>query len=155
MTSRCAQVVIGRIVDSKGPCSASCTRSLEAQGTLACSHRDLLQVVLASGESLHCQLPQDLQGQLLFKGSGFFIVAPVTTAQSKSNSSLPPSSASKSAEPQHQQSFLDSSAHLSQSNEAKQGTTPADSQANVEPGWQVVYVLADADLPELARQGLW
>lgn len=81
-----------------------------------------LQAVLATGESVLCTLPQDLQSQLLFKGSGFFVVAPT-----KSTLALLKPPAAQSA--------------ASCSNETL--------------GWAVVYVLADDDPPELARQGLW
>lgn len=39
-----------------------------------------VQVTLATGEYIDCTLPRELQQQLLFRGSGFFVLAPVTAA---------------------------------------------------------------------------
>lgn len=80
------------------------------------------QAVLATGESLCCTLPKDLHSQLLFRGSGFFVIAPDSSASTVTPFKLP-------------------GAELPANNGAK--------------GWTVVYVLADADPPELARQGHW
>lgn len=38
-----------------------------------------VQAVLASGDNISCILPKNLQSQLLFRGSGFFIVSPAST----------------------------------------------------------------------------
>ena len=84
-----------------------------------------LQAVLASGQSLQCNLSQELQIQLLFKGSGFFVVAPTLSA-------TPDLSQLKSS--------------------ATQTAAPS---TDVKSGWVVAYVLADDDPPELARQDLW
>ena len=80
------------------------------------------QAVLATGESLSCTLPKDLHSQLLFRGSGFFVIAP-----DSSTSTVTP--------------LKPPGAELPANNDAK--------------GWTVVYVLADEDPPDLARQGHW
>ena len=83
------------------------------------------QAVLASGEILFCTLPQSLQANLLFRGSGFFIVAHAATG----SSGLPLFKTSVS-----------------------QAAIAKDHDDN---GWAVAYVLADDDPPDLARKGLW
>lgn len=111
----------------------------------------LSQVAFPSGDSIECNLPQNLQGQLLFRGSGFFIVAP--PASSTQGESALTGSTSEQEQQQQQEVKFDSSTHLAWLNTAS--AVAADSTASTEPLWQVVYVLADEDLPELARQGLW
>lgn len=39
-----------------------------------------VQVTLTTGDYIDCTLPRELQQQLLFRGSGFFVLAPVTAA---------------------------------------------------------------------------
>lgn len=111
-----------------------------------------VQVVLASGDSLQCIVPQNLQGQLLFRGSGFFIVAPPKAADHTQDTHSYPSTNGKSGVPQL---APDNSNQLALSDHDARNSVFVDSQSDVEPCWHVVYVLADADLPELARQGLW
>lgn len=50
---------------------------LDQIGPESCNCSICVQVALATGEFLACNLPKQLQQQLLFRGSGFFIVAPV------------------------------------------------------------------------------
>ncbi|DBA80202.1 TPA: hypothetical protein ACH3X2_007665 [Trebouxia sp. C0005] len=114
-----------------------------------------VQVALPSGDSLQCVLSPELQGQLLFRGSGFFIVAPPAPVQSKHNSQVLASSSSKEEEQsqqQQQQSVLDSWTHLALQHRDEQSIAAADGKAGC---WRVIHVLADEDPPELARQGLW
>lgn len=106
-----------------GSSSSHSGRLTARLANLACTL--YLQAVLASGQSLHCDLPQELQSQLLFKGSGFFIVA--TTLAATTESSQLKSSATQTAAPSN----------------------------DVKSGYVVAYVLADDDPPELARHGLW
>jgi hypothetical protein len=114
---------------------------------------------LPSGHSLQCILSPELQGQLLFRGSGFFIVAPPAPVQSKHNSQAPASSPSEeeeqSQQQQQQQLVLDSRTNLALQHGDEQSTAAADGKAGSQPCWTVIYVLADEDPPELARQGLW
>lgn len=109
-----------------------------------------VQVAFPSGDSIECNLPQNLQGQLLFRGSGFFIVAPPASS-TQGHPALTGSTSEQ--EQQQQQVTVDSSTHHARPNKAS--TVAAETTASTEPSWQVVYVLADEDLPELARQGLW
>ena len=115
------------------------------------------QVAFPSGDSIECNLPQNLQGQLLFRGSGFFIVAPSASSTqgdpALTGSTSEPEQQQQQQQQQQQEGIFDSSTHLARPNKAS--TVAADSTASTEPLWQVVYVLADEDLPELARQGLW
>ncbi|DBA82895.1 TPA: hypothetical protein ACH3X1_006687 [Trebouxia sp. C0004] len=108
------------------------------------------QVALPFGDSLQCILPPELQGQLLFRGSGFFIIAPPTPVQSKHNSQTIASSVSK--EEEQQQSVLDGGTHVLLQHRDEQSTAAGDGKAG---SWRVIYVLADEDPPELARQALW
>jgi len=120
-------------------------------------HPAWLQVALPSGDSLQCILSPELQGQLLFRGSGFFIIAPPTPVQSKHNSQLASSSSKEEeqSQQQQQQSVLDSWTHLALQHGDEQSIAAADGKAGSQPCWRVIYVLADEDPPELARQGLW
>ncbi len=78
--------------------------------------------------------------------------------QSKHNSQALASSSSKEKEQeqlQQQQSVLDSWTHLAVQHRDEQSIAAADGKAGRQPCWRVIYVLADEDPPELARQGLW
>ena len=78
--------------------------------------------------------------------------------QSEHNSQALASSFSKEEEQlqqQQQQSVLDSWTHLSSPHRDEQSIAAADGKAGRQPCWRVIYVLADEDPPELARQGLW
>jgi len=80
--------------------------------------------------------------------------------QSKHNSQALASSSGKEEEQsqqqqQQQQSVLDSRTHLALQHGDEQSSAAADGKAGSQPCWRVIYVLADEDPPELARQGLW
>ena len=90
-------------------------------------------------------MPHDLQSQLLFRGSGFFVVA-----LDKEQVEHPASNAADSG----QQTFTATKLGHAQIPE-KQALSQTSESQGAEHAWTVVYVLADDDLPELARQGLW
>ena len=78
--------------------------------------------------------------------------------QSKHNSQALASSPGKEegqSQQQQQQSVLGSWTHLGLQHGGEQSTAAADGKAGSQPCWTVIYVLADEDPPELARQGLW
>ena len=78
--------------------------------------------------------------------------------QSKHNSQAlasSPSEEEEQSQQQQQQSVLDSRTHLALQHGDEQSTAAADGKAGSQPCWTAIYVLADEDPPELARQGLW
>ena len=87
-----------------------------------------------------------MQSQLLFKGSGFFLVAP----DNKGSISHSIVSVSQSAASEAKSDAVSNTTDAQPTDDSAEKSKDAAVQC-----WRVVYVLADDDLTALARRGLW